>query len=339
MGELRVKLLVTREYEHLVVAIGTDPTGSPSVSFFPIPHPSGIAVHRSIVHIASTRNPNQLFDFGPVEGDAPALGGPFLVPLRSRVFPGRLYLHELSMIGDVLYGNAVGMNSVVSFTDRDYRLEWWPRCAERRGKVDVAHNYIQLNSIAAGASLKESYFSASTDRMSSRRPGHLNFPVDKRGVVFFGRTREPVLRGLTRPHSARLHQRKLWVNNSGYGEVGFARDDRFESIARLPGWTRGLSFKGRVAFVGLSRVIPRFRSYAPGVATRSSVCGISAVDTRTGRILGGMVWPRGNQIFAVEAVSDRTCAEFPFRVPAERNSDRRELFYSFHHRKEARKTR
>ena len=32
----------------------------------------------------------------------------------------------------------------------------------------------------------------------------------------------------------------------------------------LPGWTRGLWFHGSTAFVGASRVIPRFSNYAPG---------------------------------------------------------------------------
>ena len=96
-------------------------------------------------------------------------------------------------------------------------------------------------------------------------PGQRNYPVDRRGVIFSGATREPVVRGLTRPHSARIWRRKLWVNNSGYGEFGTAGDGAFVTVARLPGWTRGLAFAGGYAFVGVSRVIPRFSAYAPGL--------------------------------------------------------------------------
>ena len=45
-------------------------------------------------------------------------------------------------------------------------------------------NYLQLNSIAAGPTLESSYFGASAANLSQRRPGHRNFPVDGRGVVF-----------------------------------------------------------------------------------------------------------------------------------------------------------
>jgi 16S rRNA (guanine1207-N2)-methyltransferase len=38
-----------------------------------------------------------------------------------------------------------------------------------------------------------------TERIGSRKPGHRNFPADRRGVVFSGRTREPIVRGLVAP--------------------------------------------------------------------------------------------------------------------------------------------
>jgi hypothetical protein len=62
-----ITLLVTREYEHLVVAL-TVARGRPLVSYLPLPHPSGVAVdrRRDVVHVASTRNPNQIYDLVPV---------------------------------------------------------------------------------------------------------------------------------------------------------------------------------------------------------------------------------------------------------------------------------
>src|SRR5262249_22603656 len=155
---------------------------------------------------------------------------------------------------------------------------------------------------AAGPDLAGSYFSASTDVLSTRRPGHRHFPVDGRGVVFSGATREPVARGLTRPHSARLHGGRLWVDDSGYGPLRGGEDGRFETVAQLPGWTRGLGFHDGVAFVGTSRVLPRFRQYAPGLDIDTSVCGLHAVDAGSGAVLGSITWPYGNQIFAVECL-------------------------------------
>ena len=63
LAERRVTLLVTREYEHLLVALHAGRRG-PTVSWLPLPHPNGLAVDpaRGVVHVASTRNPNQLFE-------------------------------------------------------------------------------------------------------------------------------------------------------------------------------------------------------------------------------------------------------------------------------------
>jgi len=334
LADLNVQLVVTREYEHLLVTIGVDERRLPSQSFFPIPHPSGLALRGDTLFVASTRNPNQVFEFKAVAGDGPWAtdGAPTMVPVRSTMLPGRFYLHDLAFVGGVLHANAVGLNSVVRLEEAlrggTPSVVWWPRCVEVNGRAVTDRNYIQLNSIAAGESLETSCFSATADRMSTRRPGHRNFPVDKRGVIFAGKTGEPVLRGLTRPHTARFHGGRLWVDNSGYGEVGFAEGQQFVALAKLPGWTRGLAFHRDVVFVGTSKVIPRFYRYAPGLDLAGSCCGVCAVDVRSGRTLGAIVWPDGNQIFAVEAVSDKARARFPYRVGHKRE-DPRSLFYSF----------
>src|SRR6185503_17047718 len=155
--------------------------------------------------------------------------------------------------------------------------------SERGPRLD--RNYLQLNSVAAGETLAASYFGASAAVPSRRRPGHLNFPVDRRGVVFSGATREVVGVGLTRPHSARIFRSEVWVDNSGYGELGRMVAGRFEPVIRLPGWTRGLFFADDIAFVGTSRVLPKYRHYAPGLEPERCQTGIHAVEVKTGTIV------------------------------------------------------
>jgi len=224
-----------------------------------------------------------------------------------------LYLHDLALIDGQLHANAVGMNAVVRLPDAGgFEYVWWPRCIDSDGGPRFEKNYLQLNSLAAGPSVASSFFTASTDAPSGRRPGHLNFPVDRRGVVFSGETREVIAGNLTRPHSARLLRGQIWVDNSGYGELGYISDGRFEPVHRLGGWTRGLCFSGSIAFVGTSRVIPKYRHYAPGLRLEESSCGVHAIDMSTGRLLGSMIWPHGNQIFAIEALDRRVSQGFPF---------------------------
>jgi hypothetical protein len=284
-------LIVTREYEHLVIALSVV-DGKPLVSYLPLPHPSGVAVdrRRNVVHVASTRNPNQIFELTPVNDLMPrpdvkkgGLQRATLVPTRARMFPGE-----------------------------GFDFAWWPRCAEGKGGRLIQRNHLQLNSIAAGTSLRSSYFSASTDTISRLRPGHPDFPVDRRGVLFSGATREPIAFGLTRPHSARLRRGRVWLLNSGYGEYGFVDDGAFRPVATLPGWTRGLCFHGRTAFVGTSRVLPRFRQYAPGVSIDRASCGVHAIDVSSGRVLGSLSWPAGDQIFGIEWMPRSVAESLPF---------------------------
>jgi uncharacterized protein (TIGR03032 family) len=321
LDQLGLTLLVTREYEHLVLAFCVH-EGRPRTSYLHLPHPSGMAVdaRRGRVHVASTRNPNVVFEFAPCAGAVP--GRPAaddatgqLLPVRAHYLPGCLYLHDLARIGGRLYANAVGLNAVVRLADGGFEPVWWPRSIDGTGGPRTDRNYLQLNSIAAGGSPATSFFSASAAAPSRRRPGHLNFPVDRRGVIFSGATREVCATGLTRPHSARLRGRELWVDNSGYGEVGRIAGGKFEPLLRLPGWTRGLCFRGDFAFVGTSRVLPRYRHYAPGLDPDRCQAAVHVIDLRRGRVVGSVSWPSGNQLFAIEALERTAACGFPFLPP------------------------
>lgn len=315
LAESGVTVFVGREYEHLVIAISMW-NGAPHVSYLPMPHPSGMVFDnaRDTLHLASTRNPNLVFSLSPAASLLPLHGltgaselATFrpLIPQSSAVYPGSLYLHDLGLIGGRLHGTAAGRNSIVDLgCSPGFEDVWWPRSVDHDGRPQADRNYLQLNSIAAGSTLPESYFTASAAFPSRRRPGQRNFPVDGRGVVFSGATSEPLTRGLTRPHSARFAAGSLLVANSGYGEL--VRSDLggsdYETICQLPGWTRGLAIVGDTALVATSRVLPGYEQYAPGLDPTRAICGLHAISLSSGLNLGSMLWPSGNQIFAVEAV-------------------------------------
>ena len=338
LDSLKITLLVGREYEHLL--LGMSHGQDPHLSYMPLPHPSGLAVNRekSIVHVASTRNPNQIYDLMPMSGCTERLDVESelpqdkpLVPVRSRFLPGCLYMHDLAMIEGELHANAVGHNAIVRLNDDgSYKRVWWPKCIEQEAGPQFGQNYIQLNSIAAGVTVEQSFFSASSESIESLRPGHPDYPVDGRGVIFSGATREPIARGLTRPHSARFESgsAKVWVDNSGYGELGLIEDGKFHCVTRLPGWTRGLAFCAGIAFVGTSRVIPKFSQYAPGLDVNASICAVHAVDIRSGKVLGSIVWPYGNQIFAIDWLPRSETGGFPF-VDSSQSRDLKSMFYTF----------
>ena len=101
-----------------------------------------------------------------------------------------------------------------------------------------------------------------------------------------------VAEGLCMPHSPRWHEGRLWLLNSGRGELGTVdlASGRFEPVAFLPGFLRGLAFAGRFAIVGLSK--PRDGSFS-GLPLDAALrerdadprCGVYIVDTRSGAVV------------------------------------------------------
>jgi uncharacterized protein (TIGR03032 family) len=110
------------------------------------------------------------------------------------------------------------------------------------------------------------------------------------GMLMDIATAEPLLRGLSMPHSPRLHEGRLWLLNSGAGELGFLDRDakKFVSVAFCPGYARGLAFVGPYALVGLSlaRENRTFQGLPldGALASRGAEprCGLLVIDTRNG---------------------------------------------------------
>lgn len=120
---------------------------------------------------------------------------------------------------------------------------------------------------------------------------------------------EIICRGLSMPHSPRWHEGKLWVLESGKGSIGVVdlANSRIETIATVPGFTRGLDFLGPYAFVGLSQVRESALSSGIPLAQRipleQRACGVWVIDTRNGQTVAFLRFQSGvREIFAVQIV-------------------------------------
>lgn len=104
------------------------------------------------------------------------------------------------------------------------------------------------------------------------------------GVIVDITTDDIISDGLSMPHSPRWHDGALWVLESGHG--GLARVDvgtgERTTVAELPGFTRGLSFAGPYAFIGLSQVRETLFEGVPIKERPDRACGVWVVDTRNG---------------------------------------------------------
>lgn len=113
------------------------------------------------------------------------------------------------------------------------------------------------------------------------------------GVVLDVRTGAIVATGLSMPHSPRLHRGRLYVLNSGTGELGTIDlpTGKFVPIAFCPGYLRGLAFVGDHAVVGLSGPRHDKKTFG-GLALDDALvkrgaeprCGLYVIDLRTGDI-------------------------------------------------------
>jgi uncharacterized protein (TIGR03032 family) len=110
------------------------------------------------------------------------------------------------------------------------------------------------------------------------------------GVVIDVESGEIVAEGLSMPHSPRLHGGRLWLLDSGRGQIGHVdlASGRFEPVAFCPGYARGLAFVGDHALVGLS-LARENRTFA-GLDLDNELkardteprCGLAVIDTRSG---------------------------------------------------------
>ena len=108
------------------------------------------------------------------------------------------------------------------------------------------------------------------------------------GCLIDVRSGEIVSRGLSMPHSPRWHDGRLWVLESGTGQlvlVDPATGHR-QTVAELPGFARGLALRGPYAFVGLSKIRPTSAMDGVPLAERRDElkCGVAVVDLRSGRV-------------------------------------------------------
>jgi uncharacterized protein (TIGR03032 family) len=136
-----------------------------------------------------------------------------------------------------------------------------------------------------------------------------------------------LVRGLSMPHSPRWYQGTLWLLESGTGTLGtvdlFA--GRYEPVAEVPGFTRGLDFFGDLAFLGLSQV--RESAVFSGIPLTERLaertCGVWVVDLATGRTVAFLKFADAVQeIFAVQVLPH---ARFPDLI----NDDSKLLSDSF----------
>jgi uncharacterized protein (TIGR03032 family) len=125
---------------------------------------------------------------------------------------------------------------------------------------------------------------------TSDEPGGWRARKSDGGVLIDVASSEIALGGLSMPHSPRWHGGRLWLLESGKGSLCVAdlEAGSVQTVAELPGFTRGLAFIGDIAFVGLSQIreSSTFGELPITQRLKERQCGVWMVDVRSGGVVG-----------------------------------------------------
>ncbi|HEX4128846.1 MAG TPA: TIGR03032 family protein [Pirellulales bacterium] len=300
LAELGISLLVSTYQAGKLVALRAE--GELLNTHFRVFNkPMGLAVHGGRLAIGTSREVWEFHNLPAVAQKLEPVGrhDACFLPRVGHV-TGDIHIHEMAWAGDELWFVNTAFSCLCTRSDvYSFQPRWRPRFVSGLSPTDRCH----LNGLG----------------MRDGRPGYVTalgetdddggWRTNKRdgGLLIDITTNEVVARQLSMPHSPRWHHGRLWVLNSGAGGIGTVdlASGRYEEVAQLPGFTRGLSFYGPLAFVGLSQV--RESAVFSGIPLvdrlKDRNCGVWVVDLRTGDTVAFVRFEEAVQeIFAVEVL-------------------------------------
>jgi uncharacterized protein (TIGR03032 family) len=326
LRELDISLLVTT-YQAGKLVIVRDEGDHLNAHFRAFPSPMGMALNGDRLAIGTKA---QVWEFVNVPAVAAKLEprghhDACFMPRSSHV-TGDIQIHEMAWgRGDELWVVNTRFSCLCTLDNSaSFAPRWRPPFVSALEPSDRCH----LNGLAM-VDGRPRYVTAlgETDAPAGWRPNKA-----AGGILVDVDTAEVVTRGLSMPHSPRWRDGRLWVCESGAGSLGHINLDngKYESIVELPGFTRGLDFAGRFAFVGLSRV--RESAVFSGIPITERLtddertCGVCVIDMTTARIVALLRFHAGvEEVFAVTVLpgrrypdlinEDETLLENSFVVP------------------------
>ena len=217
---------------------------------------------------------------------------------RASYHTGDLHTHDVAILGDDIWLAATRFSCLAKLSfDFSFLPVWKPRFVSDLVPEDRCH----LNGIAVRDG-RPRYVTAlgTTDA-----PGAWREEKATGGVLINVETNEIVLGGLAMPHSPRWREGRIWLLNSGAGELLSVdpQSGRFDVVCRLPGYLRGLCFLGPYALLGLSKIREKHIFGGLPVQQRCDtlLCGVSVVDLRDGREAGFFEFTAGcEEIYDVQ---------------------------------------
>jgi len=217
---------------------------------------------------------------------------------RASYYTGDLNVHDLAFAGDDLWIVASRFSCLAGLS-RQYCFEprWKPPFISEIAPEDRCH----LN----GLTLVQGRPKYVTALGESDVVGGWRANKATGGVLIDVESSNILLRGLAMPHSPRWAHEKLWLLNSGAGELLCYDPAQAEArvVAVLPAYLRGLCLVGQFAVVGMCQI--RETHIFGGLPVQQRFdklrCGIAVVDLASGRTVGTFDFTSGcTEIYDVQ---------------------------------------
>ena len=305
LRQLGITLMVSTYQAGRLVIVRPEPEGGLNTHFFGFSSPMGLAVdrHRLLVGTRCT-----IDEFRNVPALCQRLEPPgrhdAAYVWRNTHVTGAIDIHEMATGADGHWYFVNTAFSCLCMMDHEHSFVpvWRPRFVSGYAPEDRCH----LN----GLGMVEGKPRWVTALGESDRPRGWRENKKDGGLLIDLQSNAVVARGLSMPHSPRWYQDRLWLLESGRGaliRLDPATGDK-TTVARLPGFTRGLSFAGPLAFIGLSQLRERnaFTEIPITDELDRRACGVWVVRIDTGETVALLRFEEAVQeIFAVEVAPMR----------------------------------
>ena len=231
------------------------------------------------------------------------------VPLTDS-HTGKIDIHEMAYLESGLTFVNTRFSCLCNLADGiSFKPIWRPPTVSAYDAMDTCH----LN----GLGVRDGIARYATSLGISNEPFGWRKNTSSGGVLLDIESDEILASGLSMPHSPRWHRDAIWYLESGKGAICTLStgNNETQSIASLPGFTRGLSFFKNLAFVGVSRA--RGTSEFSGIEITKEVAardsGIWVIDTNNGNTLAALKFGNDiDEVFSVELMPHKCPALLPY---------------------------
>ncbi|MCE2395844.1 TIGR03032 family protein [Candidatus Poribacteria bacterium] len=256
------------------------------------PRPMGLAVSDQRIAVA-TREEVVVLTNTPAAEDT--------YVQEKTYFSGEVDTHDLAWGKDGLWAvNTLLSSMALTDENSDFETQWRPSFVSDVTPEDRCH----LNSMAIVDGQPE--YVTAFGRVNTFEGWRENKVAG--GILMNVPSGEIVLEGLPMPHSPRVYDGKLYLLLSATGELVCAEPEtgRYEVVAQLPGFVRGMARCRDYLFVGLSKLRKTSSTFAAlPISEDALFSGIVVVSLSEGRIVEHLRYETGvEEIYDVQVLPE-----------------------------------